>query len=212
MITNLTKEDLVNFEQSIADIYNEGKIKSPIHLQSNCFDQLIDIFQHIKDEDWCLGSWRFHAETLLKGVSPELLKEKILEGKSISLCFSEYRTFASAIVGGNLPIGVGIAMSIKRNGGNNKVWVFCGEMTASTGIFYECVNYSIFHKLPITFIVSDNEKSVCTNTRKVWNIDRLNYEPYCLKSINNVIKTSYVWYYYYNLTWPHSGGGKRIEF
>ena len=211
MITNITPDDLKNFELDIANEFNQGHIKAPIHLQSNCFEQLIEIFRDIKEDDWILGTWRFHAETLLKGVPKEKVKQAILDGKSISLCFPEYRTFASAIVTGNLPIAVGLALDIKRSGGKNKVWVFCGEMTATTGAFYESVSYSMLHELPIAFIVSDNGKSVCTDTRKVWNIDRLSYEPWGLEE-GKVNKTNYVWYYKYQLDWPHSGSGRRIEF
>ena len=211
MITNLTKEDLINFENKIANLFNEGKIRAPIHLQSNCFDQLIDIFNHINENDWILGSWRFHAETLLKGVPEKELVSAILNGKSISLSFPKYRTFCSAIVTGCLPIGVGISIGIKRKSENNKVYVFCGEMTAMTGAFYECVNYCTFHDLPIIFVVSDNGKSVCTDTRKTWNTNKLSYEPNNVE--NNVVhKTKHIWYYKYDLTWPHAGSGKRIEF
>ena len=41
--------------------------------------------------------------------------KKILEGKSISLCFPEYNIYSSAIVGGVLPIAVGVAMNLKNN-------------------------------------------------------------------------------------------------
>ena len=123
MNTDLTPNDLMNFELDIANEFNQGHIKSVIHLQSNCFKQLIEIFKDIKDEDWILGTWRFHAETLLKGVPKEKVKQAILDGKSISLCFPEYRTFASAIVTGNLPIGVGLALSIKKQNKQSFVYL-----------------------------------------------------------------------------------------
>ena len=42
-------------------------------------------------------------------------------------------------------------------------------MTAETGIMHECLKFSMNKNLPIHFIVEDNGKSVCTNTRKAWS-------------------------------------------
>ena len=50
-----------------------------------------------------------------------------------------------------------------------------GEMTSETGIAHEAIKYSINKKLPIHFIVEDNEKSVCTDTRKTWSMKKLTY-------------------------------------
>jgi pyruvate dehydrogenase E1 component alpha subunit len=221
MITKLTKEDLIAFETDIAATYDQGKIRAPIHLQSNCFDQLIEIFTEVKEEDWIFGTWRFHAESLLKGVSKDLLKSSILQGKSISLCFPEKRIFSSAIVTGTLPIAVGAALSIKRNKSKEKVWAFLGDMASLTGMFWECLNYSQNFKLPITFVIADNGKSVCTNTRNTFGCEKLLFEPQledniCLVNYNNreneVFKSEYIYYYKYNLSWPHAGSGKRIQF
>ena len=44
-----------------------------------------------------------------------------------------------------------------------------GDMTAETGIAHECIKYARNHQLPIRFIVEDNGKSVCTDTREAWN-------------------------------------------
>ena len=49
-------------------------------------------------------------------------------------------------------------------------------MTAETGIMHETLKYSMNHKLPIHFIIEDNNLSVCTNTRKVWNSKKLLFE------------------------------------
>ena len=131
------------------------------------------------------------------------LKAAILQGSSISLCFKEYRILSSGIVTGVLPISTGIALDIKRKGGTNRVYCFMGDMTSETGIAYECIKYSRNFKLPIHFIIEDNEKSVCTETRKAWNQKKLSYEGF---------SDEYVTYYHYKLKHPHAGAGKRIQF
>src|SRR3990167_5867146 len=100
MKTLLIKKELIEFENDIANTFNNKEIRAPIHLQDNNASQLIEIFKDINEEDWCCGTWRFHFENLLKGVSPEKLKQAILDGHSISLCFKEQKIITSAIVGG----------------------------------------------------------------------------------------------------------------
>ena len=199
----MKKIDLIKFENDIAAVFNSGKIRAPVHLYSGNEEVHIKFFKKIKKNDWVFCSWRSHYQCLLKGVPPKRLKKEILEGKSISLCFPEYRIYSSAIVGGTLPIAVGMAVSLKRKKSRNKVYCFMGEMTSETGIAHETIKYSRNKKLPIHFIVEDNRKSVCTDTRKTWSQGKLTYE----KSSDK-----YVTYYKYNLKYPHAGAGKRVQF
>ena len=199
----MNKHKLIKFENDIASIFNSGKIRAPIHLYSGNENFLINFFKRIKKNDWVFCSWRSHYQCLLKGVPSKKLKKEIIEGKSISLCFPEHKIYSSAIVGGSLPIAVGMALSFKRKKSKNKVYCFIGEMTSETGIAHECIKYSRNKKLPIHFIVEDNGKSVCTDTRKTWSQKKLTYE----KSSDK-----YVTYYKYHLKYPHAGAGKRVQF
>lgn len=199
----MIKEELIAFEDEIAALFNAGRIRAPVHLYSGNEDQIINVFRNIRSQDWVFCSWRSHYQCLLKGVPKGLLRDEILAGRSISLCFPEHRIYSSAIVGGVLPIAVGTAMSIQRRDENSKVYCFLGEMTAETGIAHECIKYSRNHYLPIHFIVEDNEKSVCTDTRAVWNQPRLSFEG---------AADDYVSYYRYQTKYPHAGAGARVQF
>lgn len=199
----MNKKDLINFEEEIASLFNQGKIRAPVHLYQGNEDKIIKIFKKIKKQDWVFCSWRSHYQCLLKGVPPEILKKEIIEGKSISLCFPKYKIYSSAIVGGILPISVGVALSLKRKKSKNKVYCFMGDMTSETGIAHENIKYSINKKLPIHFIIEDNSKSVCTDTRKTWSLKKLTYEK---------TKSKYITYYKYKLKYPHAGAGKRVQF
>ena len=202
----LTKEELIEYENDIAATFDAAKIKAPIHLYNDNEEQMIEVFKkhNIGEEDWVLGSWRSHYQCLLKGVPKDELKKAILQGRSISLCFKEYRVLCSGIVTGAVPIAVGVALGIKKSGGSNRVFCFMGDMTSETGVAHECIKYSRNHKLPIHFIIEDNGKSVCTDTRKTWGMDKLTYEG---------VSDEYVTYYKYNLDkYPHAGAGKRVQF
>lgn len=215
MIINYKKQDLINFEEKITNLFSNKKIKAPIHLYDGCEVQMIDIFSdYIDEDDWCCCSWRSHYQSLLKGVPEEEITEAICAGKSISLCFPKQRVISSAIVGGILPIAVGIAMGIKLKGEKHKVVCWMGEMTSETGAAHECIKYSLNHNLPIRFILEDNGKSVCTPTLPVWGMERLTYSPDETTEPNKVYEiNSKVLYYKYESKYPHAGvGGARIQF
>lgn len=199
----MIKEQLISFEEDIAKEFNDAKIKAPVHLYSGNEEEMINIFKDVNPEDWVLCSWRSHYQCLLKGVPSEKVKDEIMAGRSISLCFPEYNIFSSAIVTGVLPIAVGIGLSLKSNNKSGKVYCFVGDMTALTGSFQECLNYVKNHQLPVKFIIEDNDKSVCTDTKAVWNIENHLYEG---------VDDEYVYYYKYKTKWPHAGAGARVQF
>ena len=189
--------DLILFEAEIAEAFNAGKIRAPVHLSGGNEEDLIGIFERVRPEDWVFSTWRSHYHCLLKGVPPARLKADILAGKSITLTYPEHRIVTSAIVGGILPIALGVALAIKRAGGKEKVWAFVGDMASQTGAFSEVSRYAFGHNLPLMLVVEDNGISVCTDTEEVWRA--LNFADADRA-------------YGYKLPWPHAGAGKRVQF
>ena len=166
-------------------------------------DQIIGVFHNVKLDDWIFCSSRSYYQCLLKGVAPVEIRQEILAGRSISLCFPAQRIFSSAIEGGVLPIALGVSMSIKRRGEDSRVYCFLGEMTAETGIAHEKMKYCSNFGLPIPFVVEDNSKSVGTNTRKAWKLEKL-----CFDGATD----DFVTYYRYQTKFPHAGAGSRVQF
>tara|TARA_S200000501_G_scaffold378288_1_gene440196 strand:- start:577 stop:1185 length:609 start_codon:yes stop_codon:yes gene_type:complete len=199
----ITPKSLIEFEKKIGDLFNKRKIRAPIHLYYGNEKQIIKVFKNINKNDWVFCSWRSHYQCLLKGVSEKKLIKSILDGNSISMCFPENNLVSSAIVGGILPIAIGVALGSKLKKNKSKVFCFIGDMTSETGIAHECIKYATNFNLPITFIIEDNNLSVCSNTRQVWGQKKLSYE----KSKNKKIKI-----YKYKNKYPHAGSGKRIQF
>lgn len=197
-----TEKELTLFEEDIASEFNSGKIKAPIHLYDGNESQIINVFKNINDDDWVFCTWRSHYQCLLKGVPKEQLKKDILDGKSITLCYPKYKIYSSAIVAGSIPIATGVAVDLKRKGSTNKVWCFVGDMASETGTFFENWKYSVNYDLPITYVIENNNKSVCTDTMKTWNCTNLYFKN----------ETRKILYYEYNSKYPHAGAGKRIQF
>lgn len=209
----VTPEQLKDFEREIGDIYESGKIKAAVHLRDNNENNLCSIFQEngIKKEDYVFSTWASHSHALLKGVPPEQVKEKILDGKSITLHFPEYNFYSSAIVGGACPIAVGTAWKLKESKSEARVYCFIGDMTFLTGIASESIRYSMNHDLPITWVIEDNGKSVGTVTEETWKgSTREWYQIY--KNLSSKCESFKITYYHYNTTYPHSGTGVFVEF
>jgi TPP-dependent pyruvate/acetoin dehydrogenase alpha subunit len=208
----VTPEQLIKFEREIGDIFDSGAIRAPIHLYHGNEDVMIDIFKEIDiQNDWVCCTWRNHYQGILKGIPEEVLKETIVSGKSMVITLPEYKFICSSIVGGIASIAAGIALSIKLKGGSDRVWCWLGDMSAETGAFHEAYKYSINHDLPITFIVEDNKKSVCTPTAPIWGRET----PYYLEKeyTGGIVKQKNLIYYQYeNTAYPHAGAGKRIQF
>ena len=193
----MTREELTEFEEEIKNLFLDKKILSPIHLSRGNEDQLINIFKNIVRSDWVFSTHRSHYHALLKGVPKEWLRQEILENRSIHIFNNEYNFFSSAIVGGCLPIAVGVAMGMKIQKSTSKVWIFVGDMASETGAFHECVKYAGRNNLPITFIIEDNGLSTDTPTQKVWGLEH---------SRNPVTR------YYYERELPHVGAGEWVSF
>lgn len=197
--SNWSVQDLIDFEDDIIKHWEAGEIRGPIHLSNGNEKELIKIFEKIGIHDWVFSTWRSHYHALLHGVTPNVLKEKILDGKSITIVDKESKFYSSAIVTGTLPIALGVAKSIKYNGGDDKVWVFVGDMAFETGIFYEVHKYARNYDLPLYFVVEDNGVSTNTPTLDTWN------------GIQREIPEDVI-YYQYKSKYPHYGTGKWVVF
>lgn len=198
MKNKITKKNLIDFELKVKKYYENKEIKAPIHLSGNNEDQLIKIFKKIKREDWVFSSWRNHYHALLHGINPGWLFNEIIEGRSMGIINKKKKFYSSSIVGGILPIALGVALSLKKKKERNKVWVFIGDMTYECGIFHEVYKYSKNFKLPIKFVVEDNNLSTNTPTRVAWGKNS--------KILKDVI------YYKYKRKYPHHGTGQWIMF
>jgi len=194
-----TESDLIQFENEVIERWESGHIRGPIHLSHGNEKQLIDIFSRISPNDYVFSTWRSHYHALLHGVDKGWLFDYILDGRSISVVNKNNNFYSSAIVGGILPIALGVAKSLKLKNEDKKVWCFIGDMTFETGLFYEVHKYSKNFDLPIRFVVEDNGVSTNTPTPHTWNNIQRNLP-------DDVI------YYQYKSKYPHYGTGKWVVF
>ena len=206
-----TVEALQAFEADIAEEFNAAKIRAPIHLSDGNERQILTVFSRINTaNDWICCTWRGHYQALCQGVPANVLKDKIMAGKSMVMNLPEYRFVSSSIVGGIPSVAVGIAWANKLAGLDQHVWCWCGDMSAETGAWHEAYKYARGHDLPITFVVEDNGVSVTTDTKATWGIT---VPSYLWHAADAWVEQSHLIYYQYkNTKYPHAGAGKRVTF
>jgi len=185
---------LNKFTSDIVKIYNQGKIKAPVHFNGGNALQLIEIFKTHKKGDWVLSTWRAHWHWLLSGRSSKELKQQILDGHSMHVVDKGF--FTSSIVGGTAPIALGVAYALKLKGSKQKVFCFLGDMGASGGLAQECFRFASGHELPIQYVIEDNGMSVTSPTEDTWGTGD-----------KEVVK-----HYRYEREFPHAGTGKFVLF
>lgn len=208
-----TKEELADFEQSMASLYAEGNIRFPIHLRgSEDFayeNALISFFEkeNIGANDWFFGYWDTHLLALLKGVPQEEVKQGIIDGKSIALCFPQHNFYASGIVGSLFGVACGVAYRLKKDKVKGRVYCYAGDMASFCGSFYESLQYAYNWDLPLTFLVGDNNVSVMTDTKQVWG-----GIPMWHHFLSGSAYSNKIHYFKYKNKYSHSGLKTRIAF
>jgi pyruvate dehydrogenase E1 component alpha subunit len=206
----MNKQDLIDFETDIGETFNRGEIRAPIHLYAGSEDQIMRVFEKIDvKKDWICCTWRNHYQALLKNIPPDVIKERIMAGKSMVMNLPEYKFVCSSIVGGIPSIATGLALAAKLRGTGEHVWCWTGDMSAETGAWAEAYKYARAQDLPVTFVVEDNELSVLTPTHEMWGNDK-----WYLPAQNRVWYESkhLIYYKYKNTKYPHAGAGVRVQF
>ena len=193
-----TPQELIDFESNVRDAYESGKVKGPVHLAKNNEKELIEIFQYVSKDDWVFVPWRNHYHALLHGVNPDKLFNSILEGRSMGTNNIKPNFYSSSIVGGIIPIALGVSLALKRKNSPHRVWCFVGDMTMETGGFHESYKYSKNFNLPLQWVVEDNNMSVHTPTDMAWGVKQ--------EVPKGII------YYKYEMEYPHHDTGKWVNF
>ncbi|MCH8203947.1 MAG: thiamine pyrophosphate-dependent dehydrogenase E1 component subunit alpha [Candidatus Hydrogenedentes bacterium] len=160
-------------EETIESQYHEDRMKTPVHLYIGQEAISAGVCAHLRDDDPIFTTYRSHGQYLSKGGD---LKRMIAElhcketgcskgrGGSMHLIDLSVGHFgSSAIVGGCLPIATGMAFAQQARGADAVTVTFFGDGATDEGIFYESVNYAMLKKLPIVFVLENNEWAVCSH-------------------------------------------------
>jgi pyruvate dehydrogenase E1 component alpha subunit len=198
----MTKQELIDCENNIIQLFEDGEIPYLTHFCGGNEEQLISIFKDIKPGDYIFSTHRAHYHYLLAGGKPEELKEKILAGKGMYLFSKELNFLSTSIVAGGPCIAAGIALGLKMSQSAKRVWCFVGDGAEDEGHFYEAVRFVEGQDLPCIFVIEDNDRSVTTPKKDRYGDHGFNWNS------KHVIR------YTYTPVYPHAGtnSGKMIKF
>lgn len=165
------------FEEKAGEMYARGKITGFSHLYIGEEAVAVGAIAALSERDYVISSYRDHGHCLAKGADPrEVMAE--LFGRATGICkgkggsmhlFDNTLRFLGgyAIVGGGLPITVGIGMALQYKEEDAVVVSFFGDGATNAGAFHESLNLASAWKLPIIFICENNFFAIGTSLARV---------------------------------------------
>jgi len=154
------------FEDRTAEMYARGKITGFCHLYAGEEAVAVGSIYALYDKDYVVSTYREHGHCLAKGTAPRKVMAELFgkeagishgRGGSMHLFDPHLRFMGGyAIVGGGLPLAVGLALSIAYKEEPEVVCCFFGDGALPQGAFHESLNMASLWKLPVIFICENN--------------------------------------------------------
>ncbi len=153
-------------EEKCAELYGEGKIRGFLHLYIGEEAVAVGALHALKPEDNIVATYREHGHALVRGVPMGAIMAEMYgkregcsrgRGGSMHLFDARTRLFGgNAIVGGGLPLAVGLALADKMRGVERITACFFGEGAMAEGAFHESMNLAALWRLPVLFCCENN--------------------------------------------------------
>ncbi len=160
------------FEEKCAELYQAGKIRGFLHLYIGEEAVAVGATQALAPDDAVVSTYREHGHALARGLPAESLMAELYgkangcsrgRGGSMHFFDASRRFFGGyAIVGGGLPIAIGLALADKMRGDPRVTACFFGEGAAAEGEFHEALNLAVLWKLPVVFLCENNRYAMGT--------------------------------------------------
>ena len=153
-------------EEAIASEYSNQEMRCPVHLSIGQEAVAVGVSMALEKADVVFSTHRCHSHYLAKGGN---LDEMIAElygrktgcakglGGSMHLIDKRVGMLgASAIVGGSIPLGVGVALAMNKRKQSQVAVSYFGDGAVEEGVFHESMNFAALHKLPAIFVCENN--------------------------------------------------------
>lgn len=168
------------FEEKTGQLYGQQKIRGFCHLYIGQEAVMAGTMSVIKPEDSVITAYRDHAHALAKGVSANECMAEMFgkstgcsKGKGGSMHFfsKEHKMMGGhGIVGGQIPLGAGIAFAEKYLGNTNVNVCYMGDGAVRQGAFNETLNMAMTWKLPVIFVCENNGYAMGTSVARTTNM------------------------------------------
>jgi len=195
----LTKQDKIDifremvlmrkFEEKAQEMYEAQKVRGFLHLYIGQEAVASGFTWPIEPQDYVLGAYREHGQALARCADPRMImaelfgkRDGISGGKGGSMhLFSKDRRFlgGTAIVGGGLPIALGVGFAINYREENAICLCFFGDGAINEGSFHESLNLASLWNLPILFICENNQYGMGTAVERASAVPNLFRRAQC---------------------------------
>jgi len=157
-------------EEAIGERYSQQQMRCPVHLSIGQEAIPVGVLHHVSKTDYLISNHRAHAHYLAKGGSLKKMLAEIYgkstgcssgKGGSMHLIDLEQGIVGTTpIVGGSLPVGVGVAFAEQLKKKTNLTVIFFGEGATEEGVWAECLNFASLRSLSLLFVCENNLYSV----------------------------------------------------
>lgn len=160
------------FEERCADLYKEEEIRGFLHLYIGQEAIAVGVMQALKSDDAIVATYREHGHALARGVGARAIMAEMYgkqqgcsggRGGSMHLFDTATRFYGgNAIVGGGLPLALGLALADKMQHRARVTACFFGDGAVAEGAFHETLNLAALWKLPVFFCCENNRYAMGT--------------------------------------------------
>jgi len=154
------------FEEKCAELYTQEKIRGFLHLYIGEEAIAVGVMQALAPSDAIVATYREHGHALARGIGMGRVMAEMYgkqdgcsrgHGGSMHIFDAETRFYGgNAIVGGGLPLAVGLALADKMQGRSRVTVCFFGEGAVAEGAFHESMNLAVLWQLPVLFVCENN--------------------------------------------------------
>ena len=155
------------FEERAGEMYAKAKVGGFLHLCIGEEATIVGATQALKETDYLMSTYREHGQALARGTEPNVVMAELFgrvdgcskgRGGSMHL-FDRERRFLGGygIVGGSLPLSAGVALAAEYMGTDDVVLSMMGDGATNQGTFGETMNFAALWKLPVVFLVINNQ-------------------------------------------------------
>jgi pyruvate dehydrogenase E1 component alpha subunit len=164
------------FEERAGEMYARAKVGGFLHLSIGEEATIVGSARALRESDYLISTYRSHGHALVRGTPPENVMAELFgrvdgcsHGRGGSMhMFDLARRFMGGygIVGGNLPIAAGIALAGDYRGTDDVTLCTFGDGASNQGTFGETLNLAALWKLPVVFMVTNNQFGMGTALRR----------------------------------------------
>jgi len=169
------------FEEKTGQLYGQQKIRGFCHLYIGQEAVVAGAISALEPEDSMITAYRDHAHALAKGVSANSIMAEMYgkitgcskgKGGSMHLFSKEFNFYGGhGIVGGQIPLGAGIAFAEKYKGTKNLNVCYMGDGAVRQGALNEAFNMAMLWKLPVIFVCENNGYAMGTSVERTTNMN-----------------------------------------